>query len=287
MKVVVTGANGYLGQNIMGELQRQGATIKPLKRHLLYGDPKQLANHLAGHDVVINLAGAPILKRWTSKNKTIIYNSRVLTTKHLCEAIQLLPDSQQPKTFLSASAVGIYRNNMNHDETSSKFANHFATRVIDDWEDALVGLPDTTRLVIFRIGIVLGKQSQFMSRLLPVFKLGLGGQIANGQQALPFIHIQDLTKAFVEAASNESYFGIYNLVAPEQISNKSFTQVLAKKLKRPAVFKVPAFLLKLLFGKASTLILNNPVVLPSRLKAQNFNYQYPTLDSCLDEILNT
>ena len=174
---------------------------------------------------------------------------------------------------------------MNHDETSSKFANHFAARVIDDWEDALIGLPDTTRQVIFRIGIVLGKNSQFMTRLLPIFKMGFGGKISHGQQALPFIHIDDLTNAFVQAVFNNSYFGIYNLVAPEQISNKTFTQTLAQKLKRPAVLQVPAFVLKLVFGKASTLILNNPIVLPSRLKAQNFNFQYPTIKSCLDEII--
>ncbi|MGQ7868801.1 TIGR01777 family oxidoreductase [Sunxiuqinia sp. sy24] len=285
MKVVITGASGYLGKNIIDALRHQGVEIKSLKRNLLYGDPKQLAHQLAQADVVINLAGAPILKRWTSKNKTIIYNSRVVTTKHLCEAINLLPDHQQPKAFLSASAVGIYRNNMSHDETSSKFANHFAARVIDDWEDALIGLPDTTRQVIFRIGIVLGKNSQFMSRLLPVFKMGFGGKISHGQQALPFIHIDDLTNAFVQAVFNKSYFGIYNLVAPEQTSNITFTQLLAKKLNRPAIFQVPAFVLKLIFGKASTLILDNPVVLPNRLKAQNFNYQHPTLESCLDEII--
>lgn len=286
MKVMITGASGFLGQNIIENLQKQTIEIIGIERKLLYGDPQRLADKLNGADVVINLAGAPIIKRWTSKNKAIIYNSRVLTTKNITKAINSLPKEMQPKTFVSASAVGIYREGLAHDETSSRFANHFAARVTDDWEDALVDLPDTIRQVIFRIGVVLGKDSQFIQRVLPIFNLGLGGRIGNGKQPFPFIHVHDLVQAFVEAVSDERYLGIYNLVAPQQIDNKTFTQILAKKLNRPAVLPVPAIALKLAFGKASTLILKNPVVLPKRLQMQNFTYRHPTLESCLDQIID-
>lgn len=286
MKVMITGASGFLGQNIIENLQKQTIEIIGIERKLLYGDPQRLADKLSGADVVINLAGAPIIKRWTSKNKAIIYNSRVLTTKNITKAINSLPKEMQPKTFVSASAVGIYREGLAHDETSSRFANHFAARVTDDWEDALVDLPDTIRQVIFRIGVVLGKDSQFIQRVLPIFKLGLGGRIGNGKQPFPFIHVHDLVQAFVEAVSDKRYLGIYNLVAPQQIDNKTFTQILAKKLNRPAVLPVPAIALKLAFGKASTLILKNPVVLPKRLQMQNFTYRHPTLESCLDQIID-
>ncbi|WP_339737392.1 TIGR01777 family oxidoreductase [uncultured Sunxiuqinia sp.] len=286
MKVVITGASGFLGQNIIENLQKQTIKIIGIERKLLYGDPQRLADKLSGADVVINLAGAPIIKRWTSKNKAIIYNSRVLTTKNITKAINSLPKEMQPKTFVSASAVGIYREGLAHDETSSRFANHFAARVTDDWEDALVDLPDTIRQVIFRIGVVLGKDSQFIQRVLPIFKMGLGGRIGNGKQPFPFIHVHDLVQAFVEAVTDERYLGIYNLVAPQQIDNKTFTQILAKKMNRPAVLPVPAIALKLAFGKASTLILKNPVVLPKRLQMQNFPYRHPTLESCLDQIFD-
>nr|MBD3621227.1 TIGR01777 family protein [Sunxiuqinia sp.] len=286
MKVMITGASGFLGQNIIENLQKQTIEIIGIERKLLYGDPQRLADKLNGADVVINLAGAPIIKRWTSKNKAIIYNSRVLTTKNITKAINSLPKEMQPKTFVSASAVGIYREGLAHDETSSRFANHFAARVTDDWEDALVDLPDTIRQVIFRIGVVLGKDSQFIQRVLPIFKMGLGGRIGNGKQPFPFIHVHDLVQAFVEAVTDERYLGIYNLVAPQQIDNKTFTQILAKKMNRPAVLPVPAIALKLAFGKASTLILKNPVVLPKRLQMQNFPYRHPTLESCLDQIFD-
>ncbi len=286
MKVMITGASGYLGQNIINRLHNPSTEIIGINRKLLYGDPNRLAEQLSQADVVINLAGAPIIKRWTSKNKAIIYNSRVLTTKNLCKAINILPKEMQPKTFISASAVGIYREDLVHDETSSRFANHFAARVTDDWEDALVDLPDTIRQVIFRIGVVLGKDSQFIQQVLPIFKMGLGGKIGNGKQPFPFIHVNDLVQAFAAAVTDKHYFGIYNLVAPQQISNKMFTRTLAKKLNRPAILPVPAVALKLAFGKASTLILKNPIVLPKRLEMQKFAYQHPTIESCLDQIID-
>ena len=285
MKVAITGASGYLGKNIINSLDRRNIEIIRLERKLLYGDIKQLAAQISETDVIINLAGASIIKRWTSKNKAIIYNSRVLTTKNLVKAVNSLPHKCRPKTFISVSAIGIYRENLTHDETSSKYANHFAARVIDDWEDTLVDLPENTRRVIFRTGVVLGKESQFINRLQSVFSLGLGGKIGSGNQPFPFIHIDDLAKAFTEVIFNEKCIGIYNLVAPEQITNKTFTQIFAQKLNRPAVFTVPAFVLQIIYGKASQLILKSPHVIPHRLEMHNFNFQYPTLEACLSEIL--
>lgn len=284
MKVVITGASGYLGKNIIKSLYRRKVEIIRLERKLLYGDIKELATQISETDVIINLAGASIIKRWTSKNMAIIYNSRVLTTKNLVKAINSLTPEFRPKAFISASAVGIYREDLTHDETSSKYANHFAARVIDDWEDTLVDLPENTRRVIFRTGVVLGKESQFIDRTLPLFIVGLGGKIGSGNQPFPFIHIDDLVKAFTEAIFDETCIGIYNLVAPEQITNKTFTQIFAQKLNRPAVFTVPAFVLQLIYGKASQLILKNPHVIPHRLAMHKFNFQYPTLEACLDEI---
>lgn len=286
MKVVLTGANGYIGQNIKQTLQLKGFEVIAIDRTLLYGHHLKLAKELANTHTVINLAGAPILKRWTKKNKTIIYNSRVSTTRNLCKAINALPHEKRPTNFISASAIGIYRPDVRHDETSSKYANHFAARVIDDWEDTLAELPDTVRKTIFRIGVVLGKDSQFIKQVLPIFKFGLGGKLGSGEQAFPFIHIDDLVSAFTQAITDDSFFGIYNLVAPQQINNKSLTKALGKQLNRPTFIPVPGFLLYLAFGQASTLILENPVVTPRRLKSKDFNFQYPTIESCLKHIFS-
>ncbi|SFF60290.1 TIGR01777 family oxidoreductase [Sunxiuqinia elliptica] len=286
MKVGLTGANGYIGQNINHALRLMGVEVIAIDRHLLYGHHLKLAKELANTHTIINLAGAPILKRWTKKNKTIIYNSRVSTTRNLCKAINALPREKRPTNFISASAIGIYRPAIRHDETSSKYANHFAARVIDDWEDTLAELPDTVRKTIFRIGVVLGKDSQFIQQVLPVFKLGLGGKLGSGSQAFPFIHIDDLVSAFTQAITDDSFFGIYNLVAPQQINNKDLTKALGKQLNRPTLIPVPGFLLHFIFGQASTLILENPVVIPRRLKNKGFNFQHPTIENCLENILS-
>lgn len=287
MKVAITGSSGYIGNNIIDQLQEKEIEIIRIEKQVLYAEHSVLAKEVAGVDAVINLAGAPIMQRWTPKNKAIIYNSRILTTKNLTKAICSLPFNQQPSTLISISAIGIYREGITHDETSSKYANHFAARVIDDWEDALVDLPDHIRKVVFRSGVVLGKDSQFIERMLPIFKLGLGGKIGNGKQAFPFIDIKDLTNAFVSALFDESFFGIYNLVAPEQVNNKKFTQDFAQQLHRPAFIPVPAFMLRLFYGKASKLILKSPAVVPARLEAQSFHFRFPTITSCLTEIFKT
>ncbi|HKJ42434.1 MAG TPA: TIGR01777 family oxidoreductase [Sunxiuqinia sp.] len=284
MKIAITGASGYLGSNIIQNLESNDHSVTPINRQLLYGDPMDLAKTISGCQAVINLAGAPILQRWTKKNKTIIYNSRIVTTKNLVKAINSLSGGEKPKVVVSASATGIYRANMVHDETSSKYANNFAARVVDDWEDSLVDLSSDVRVVVLRTGIVLGKKSQITQKLLPLFKLGLGGKIGNGKQPFPFIHIDDAVKAYQDAIEDENFNGIYNLVAPVQVNNAEFTRILGEKVNRPAFFIIPPFILKLLFGAAATMILENPEVLPQKLQKQNFRFNHPTLNDCLQEI---
>ena len=284
MKIAITGARGYLGENIIKELEKKDVDIIRVNRHLLYGLPQDLAKLISGCHAVINLAGAPIIQRWTKKNKVIIYNSRVLTTKNLCTAINSLSGNKQPSIYISASATGIYRENATHDESSSKFANNFAARVVDDWEDASEGLDDKIRKVIFRTGVVLGKKSQTISKLKPLFKLGLGAKIGNGKQPFPYIHINDLVNAYSQAIFNKQYVGIYNLVAPEMINNATFTKTFAHAVSRPAFLRVPTFFLILILGKSSQLLCKGSDVIPSRLAKLNFEYEYPTIDQAMDEI---
>ncbi|WP_321286043.1 TIGR01777 family oxidoreductase [uncultured Sunxiuqinia sp.] len=286
MKIAITGSGGYIGTNIIEKLDQRNFQMSRIDRELLYGDYQSFAEKLKGTDAIINLAGAPVIQRWTRKNRSVIYNSRVQTTQNLVKAINAIKHTYRPRVVVSISAIGIYRDELVHDETSTRYANHFAARVIDNWEDALVELPEDIRRIIFRSGIVIGKNSPFMNRLLPVFKLGIGGKIGDGKQAFPFIHIDDVAQAFEAAISENSYSGIYNLVAPEQISNQEFTKIFAKKLNRPAFFHVPAIALRALYGKAANLIIKSPVVIPQRLKKQNFKFIYPSIEGSLKEILN-
>ncbi|MGQ8335302.1 TIGR01777 family oxidoreductase [Sunxiuqinia sp. A32] len=285
MKVAITGSSGFIGKHITDELTARGHELRLVTRQMLYGDPTELVDFIKNTDVVINLAGAPILQRWTTTNKVIIYNSRVITTKNLCAAINQLPPKERPKTYIGASAVGIYQALATHDETSSNFAINFAGRVVMDWEDASLQLDKSVRRVIFRTGMVIGKDSQIMKYLLPIYKAGLGGWIGNGLQAFAFIHIEDVKKAFCDAVEEKAYSGIFNLVAPQLITNKDFSKSLANALNRPLFFSVPTKALELVYGEAAEMIVTSPKVIPKQLQDMGFSYQFPEIDSAIRQII--
>lgn len=256
----------------------------PLKRSFLYGPTAELTEQLSGTQVLINLAGAPILQRWTNHNKQVIYDSRVKTTQNLVKAFQKMKEDERPQKVISASAVHIYSMNKTHDEKSSDFDEGFVGTVVKAWENAWNGLPENVELTIFRLGVVLGREAQTIKKLLLPFKLGLGGKIGNGKQPFPFVHENDVARAFAWALDQPGRDGIYNLAAPQKITNKEFTKAMARVLKRPAIIPVPEFALRIVYGKAATLLTESPVVIPGELEKQNFEFRYPDIESTLKEI---
>ena len=284
MKIAISGANGYIAKNLILELQAGHHTIVPIKRDILY-NVDLLTELLSDIEVVINLAGAPILQRWTATNRNEILRSRIETTLNIVIAINGLPDNKKPVAFISASAIGIYSPDAVHTEESTSFADDFVGEVVKNWEDASADLSPKVRRVIFRIGLILGKEAKTIQELLPLFKMGLGGKIGSGAQPFPFVHINDVVNAFVWGLQNERVRGIYNLVAPDYIDNKTFTHELANSLKRPACFTVPGFTLKLALGEASSLILQSPQVKPERLLKEGYVFLFPDIKSCIAEVI--
>lgn len=280
----MTGSSGYLGEVIRKELIKNGHQVMPLKRSFLYGPTAELTEQLSGTQVLINLAGAPILQRWTNHNKQVIYDSRVKTTQNLVKAFQKMKEDERPQKVISASAVHIYSMNKTHDEKSSDFDEGFVGTVVKAWENAWNGLPENVELTIFRLGVVLGREAQTIKKLLLPFKLGLGGKIGNGKQPFPFVHENDVARAFAWALDQPGRDGIYNLAAPQKITNKEFTKAMARVLKRPAIIPVPEFALRIVYGKAATLLTESPVVIPGELEKQNFEFRYPDIESTLKEI---
>lgn len=286
MKIAVSGVNGYIAKNLVRELEAANHKIIPIQRSQLY-DVKKLSEILSDVEVVINLAGAPILQRWTPSNKREIMKSRVETTQNIVKAINGLPDNKRPRIFISASAIGIYSIGKVHTERSTSFSNDFVGEVVQAWENASADLSPKVRKVIFRIGLILGKEAKTIQNLLPLFKMGLGGKIGAGTQSFPFVHIYDVVNAISWGIEHEQARGTYNLVAPDNIDNKSFTKVLAQSVKRPAFFTVPEFALKLLLGEASSLLLVSPQVMPKRLLNESFVFLFPDIKSCLAEIVKS
>jgi len=285
MKIAVSGSNGYIAKNLIPELETANHVVTRIERSEL-GNVDQLTKKLSDIDVVINLAGAPILKRWTVANKNEILRSRIDSTQNIVHAINRLTTEHRPGLFISASAIGIYSADKVHTEESNSFSNDFVADVVKCWENASKDLNPDVRKVIFRIGLILGKEAKTIQSLVPVIKLGLGGKIGNGKQPFPFIHMSDAIRSILWSIENKNSKGIYNLVAPENIDNKTFTRTLAESLNRPAIFTVPEFALKIALGEASALLLQSPQVYPERLLNEGFKFNFPDIRSTIKEIIH-
>lgn len=287
MKVAISGYSGLIGQAVVAKLVAQGDEIVNLDRESLYDTSgRKLKEKLTGTDAVIHLAGAPILARWTPHNREIIYNSRVVTTRNLVRVINQLDNDERPGVFVGGSAIGVYEDDLTHDESSQKYASHFAAEVIMDWEKASEELRMEVRRVIIRTGLVLDKEAMLVKMLKLPFLLFMGGPVGNGRQPMPFIHLDDEAEAILWLLGNPESRGIYNLSAPEQVSNARFSKAFAYLLNRPSWFPVPAFALRMVFGEAAAIVVNSPAVVPARLQAEGFRFRFPTIDKALGDILS-
>ena len=282
-KIAITGANGFIGSNLIKKLQNEGYTIQSISRTDLAGSPEQLSVKISGCLTVINLAGAPIIHRWTKTWKQEMVSSRILTTQKLVEAINTMP--VPPELLVSASAVGIYSDEKLNTETSNQLASDFTGMLCRNWEEASMAVKQGVRLVNPRIGIVLGKNGGALQKMLPPFRLGLGGRIASGRQNFPWIHMYDLLNAFLFVIKHQAIHGPVNFVAPQVIDNKEFTKALATTLQRPAIFPVPALALKLLYGEGASALINGQKVVPEILQKAGFSFNYPTIGQALEELL--
>lgn len=300
MNILITGASGFVGTRLTQLLSHHQLTL--LTRHPEHAAERLGAHHhylssldglanLDSFDAVINLAGEPIAgKRWSDGQKKAICHSRWSITAKLTQLINA--SNNPPATFISASAVGYYGSQGSQpiDETcqlSSKNTAEFTHQVCQQWEqEAQKAASTATRVCIIRIGLVLGVQGGALAKMLPAFRLGLGGPIASGKQGMSWIHLDDLTSLIEFLLTNPQTNGIFNGCAPTPVSNKDFTKALGEALNRPACIPVPAFGLKLALGEMSTLLIDGQYVVPKHTLAQGFKFQYSQLDKALHEILN-
>jgi len=284
MRIAMSGASGFVGSYLSKRFVENNHEIVSITRHTLKDESALLAT-LKGCDVVINLAGANISERWTPSHKEAMVSSRIETTKAIANAITAM--QYPPKLLISTSAVGIYENGKEHDETSDEFDTGFLGKLAHDWEEeAKKASRDGVRVVIFRFGVVLGKDGGALAQMLPIFKLGLGGVLGDGKQGFSWIHIEDLYRAYNLVLENEELKDVFNLTSPHPISNKEFTKSMGKALHRPAIFPVPPFALRLKFGEGATILLEGSLVYPKRLLDEGFTFLYPKIDQALEAIVH-
>ncbi len=279
--IVISGASGFVGTNLIKMFQNEGYNPIALKREDLK-DINKLTNLINGAKAVINLAGASIIGRWSEEYKKILYNSRLNTTSAIIQAIHNC--ETKPEILISTSAVGIYSNKRKYNELNIEYANDFLANLCSDWENkALEAKVFGVRTIIFRFGIVLGDGGALAKMLLP-FKLGLGGTIGDGSQAFSFIHIKDLVNAY-KFALEKPLEGVYNLTAPIPTTNKGLTLALGKTLHRPTIFPVPEFLLKLIFGEGAKVLTDGQSVEPKRLQDAGFVFEFKTIEETVENLL--
>lgn len=282
MVIAITGAGGFIGKKLISYFESNGNEMRSLPRINSETSPAKLAQTLSGVDVIINLAGAPIVSRWTKAYKKVLFDSRIITTRKIVEAISLL--ETKPGLLISASAVGIYASEGEQTEFKFKVANDYLAEICTNWEmEAKKAIP-FTRVAIIRLGIVLGKDGGALQRMLPIFRLGLGGKIVSGKQGFSWIHVYDVIQAIQFIISNKNASGEFNFTAPDAIDNKRFTVVLSKMLRKPAFLAVPAFALKLLFGEGAIAVTGGQFVTPKHLLDEGFQFSFPDIMTALEDI---
>ncbi len=298
MKILVTGATGLVGRNLLPLLKDNGHEVIALTRNtdsagvrlpiacqIIHWDPTDhplLPDFPENIDAVIHLCGEGIADgRWTKKRKQAIYDSRVLSTRNLLNLIS--KSTTLPKIWISASAIGYYKSS-DHPvlEENSPPGDGFLAKVCKDWEtetfkaDAL-GI----RAVALRLGVILGHDGGITAKMLPPFRMGLGGPLGKGNSWMSWIHVRDVSGLILAALENPSYRGPINAVSPHPVKNSEFTSILAGVLKRPAFLSIPAFVLKLLLGEMSQLLLVSQNVSAQKAVGLGYKFIYPKLKTAL------
>jgi uncharacterized protein (TIGR01777 family) len=280
--VAITGSSGFVGTNLTRVFKSKGFKVIGIKREDLKNIDK-LSQIIENSTILINLAGANIINRWTDKYKKLLKKSRLDTTKVLVEVMSKV--KSKPELFISTSAVGIYKNKTCYDEEYYDYENDFLGNLCKLWEyEALKTKELGIRTVIFRFGIVLGNGGALKKMLTP-FKLGLGGIIGNGQQSFSFIHIDDLTNAYEYVYENPTCTGIYNLTAPVSTTNYDFTKTLGKVLNRPTILPLPEFVLNLIFSEGAKVLTDGQCVRPKRLLDSGFEFKFNTIKDSITNLL--
>ena len=278
--IAITGSSGFVGTNLKRYFTDLGYEVLPIARGDL-SNKQRLQEIVNQSDIIINLAGANIINRWTEKYKKLLYTSRIDTTKAIVEAINKVEN--KPSQLISTSAVGIYDNKQTYDE-NGVHTSDFLGKLAEDWEEeALKAKSESTKVSIFRFGIVLGKDGGALEKMITPFKLGLGGVIGSGKQAFSFIHIEDLLNAYKFVIEN-NHENIFNLTAPTPTTNRGLTLALGKTLKRPTILPLPEFVLNIIFSEGAKVLTDGQSAIPKNLMDLGFEFKYKTIDETIENL---
>lgn len=271
MTIAITGASGFVGTHLQD-------TFKDCVVIEREDNEEDIARKLQGVDVVINLAGAPIIKRWSDPYKKVLIESRVETTRKLVNAI----NESDVKHFISTSAIGAYPNDVACNESYPEYADDFLGKLTKVWEEEAFKCNKPT--AILRFGVVLGKEGGALAQMLTPFSLGVGGIIGDGKMMTSWIDIDDLMSIY-KFVIDKKLTGLYNAVSNEPVSNYRLTKALGDVLHRPTILPIPEFALRIMYGEAASVLTDSKKVYPKALLDAGFNFEYPDIESSLNHIL--
>jgi hypothetical protein len=299
MKILVTGATGFIGTHLTAYLLNRNHQVIGLARsprdkgysHPGYrfvaadtAQPGPWQEALADVDAVVNLAGRSIFGRWNAAVKSEIRESRIRTTRHV---VQALPPGK-PAVLISASGVGFYGHR--GEEVLAEDASagsDFLARLSKDWEgEALAAETKGARVVLARLGVVLGKGGGAMAQMIPAFKFFVGGPIGNGRQWFSWIHLQDLITGMLFSIERPGISGPVNLCAPDPARNRDLAGALGRALNRPAFMPAPAFLVRMAMGEFAEVLLGSQRAVPQKLLQHGFGFRHPDIRSAVQEVVN-
>jgi uncharacterized protein len=294
VRVAVTGATGLIGSRVVAALRERGDEVTVLSRDparagegVGWPDPageRAPVEALAGRDGVIHLAGENVGQRWTERAKRAIRDSRVRGTRNLVDALQAA--EPRPRVLVSQSAVGFYGARGDEPvEESEPPGDDFLAQVAAGWEEEAGRAEELgVRVARTRTGIVLAREGGALKRMLPPFKLGLGGPVGSGRQYMPWVHMDDVVGALLFSLDTEAATGPLNVTAPEPVPNREFARTLGRVLRRPAVLPAPALALKLALGEMSLVVITGQRAVPKRLQELGYSFKYTELEPALRDV---
>jgi uncharacterized protein (TIGR01777 family) len=304
MRVVVTGATGVIGQRVVNALIARGDSVIALSRNRSTAESRLNAaasvsewadplttpaptDALAGADAIIHLLGEPVSQRWTTRAQSAIAESRVKGTRNLVAAIRALPESERPAVLVSQSATGYYgpRGPERLDESAAP-GKDFLASVVIAWEAEAMAASDLCRVVCTRTGVVLAPSGGALDKMLPIFKLGVGGPVGGGKQYVPWIHIDDAVGALLYAVDETALSGAVTVTAPAPATNRQLSLALGHALHRPAFWPVPGLAVKLLYGAMSTIVLTGQNAVPTALLDASYPFHFSELEPALDAVVS-
>jgi uncharacterized protein (TIGR01777 family) len=301
LRVTVTGATGLIGASLVAALRERDAEVTVLARDPVRAqarlgevqaarwelmDEAAPAEALAGRDAVVHLAGEPVAQRWSAKAKRAIRDSRVIGTRNLLEG--LTHAQPRPRTLISSSATGYYGAHGEEplDEDAAPGAD-FLAQVCVEWEaEAAAGSELDMRTVQVRTGVVLDRTGGALGKMLPAFRLGVGGPVAGGYQYMSWIHAQDVVGMMLAALGDDRWSGPVNATAPEPVSNREFSKALGRVLGRPSLLPVPALGLRALYGEMAGIVTTGARVMPAKALVLGFEFAHPQLEEALRQVLS-